>query len=99
MSKRSDAGFLFETFVLAELIKHEQTVKFFQTKKGHEVDFVIDRVHEQIGLEVKYKTQLKASDYKNLSKLSVQRNFVVNLLRQDDKHLLPFCLGRINNTP
>ncbi len=64
---RGDAGFLFEGFVISELIKANiKNLKYWQNKKKQEVDIIIDEVSEQIAIEIKYKEKLKTEDYKNL---------------------------------
>jgi uncharacterized protein len=100
MKIRSDAGFLFETFILSEIIKNsDYDIKFWQDKQKHEVDFIIDKVHEQIALEVKFKETLKSEDYRGLEFLKefITKRFIVNLLQQDKKHLLPFSIKSLIN--
>ncbi len=95
---RTDVGFLFETFVLGEIVKNSDfDVKYWQDKQKHEVDFIIDKIHTQIGLEVKYKEKLKSEDYKGITyiKSAVDSSFVVNLLKQDEQHLLPFSIVKV----
>ncbi|MFH1770544.1 MAG: ATP-binding protein [archaeon] len=94
MNLRNDVGFLFETFILGEIIKNSNyEIKYWQDKQKHEVDFIIDKVHEQIGFEMKYKEELKSRDYKGLEKLrEIKKKFLVNLIQQDEKHLLPFSM-------
>ena len=54
IKKRADSGFLFESFVLQELIKSEhESIKFWQDKNLHEVDFIIDTGIRLIPIEVK----------------------------------------------
>lgn len=92
---RNDVGFLFETFVLGEIIKNSNyEIKFWEDKQKHEVDFIINKVHEQIGLEVKYKEKLKSEDYIGIKYLKnkVKKCFIVNLIIQDNQHILPFSI-------
>ncbi len=65
--KRTDSGFLFEGYVLSEFLKagHEN-IKYWQDKNKREVDFIIDNIHEQIPVEVKFKTNLKQNDFTGL---------------------------------
>ena len=98
MDIRNDTGFLFETFVLGEIIKKSDfEIKFWQDKQKHEVDFIIDKVHKQIGLEVKYKERLKSEDYAGIKhiKEKVKTNYIVNLIKQDEKHILPFSIKNL----
>ncbi len=67
IDNRQDSGFLFESYVLSELTKHGcKNIKFWQDKNNHEVDFIIDKVHKQIPIEVKYKKKLKHEDFVGL---------------------------------
>lgn len=98
MNIRNDAGFLFETLILGEIIKNSEfEIKYWQNKQKHEVDFIIDKIHEQIGLEVKYKEKLKSEDYKGLKhiKNKVKKCLIINLIKQDEKHILPFSIKTI----
>ncbi|MFT4305067.1 MAG: ATP-binding protein [Candidatus Woesearchaeota archaeon] len=64
---RSDVGFLFEGFIISELLKSNiKNLKYWQNKKKQEVDIIIDNVSEQIAIEIKHKEKLKKEDYKNL---------------------------------
>lgn len=95
---RNDKGFLFETFILSELLKQKHNeIKFWEDKKKHEVDFIIDNIHEQIAIEVKYKEKLKSEDYIGLKHINstIKKTYLINLKTQDEKHILPFCLENI----
>jgi uncharacterized protein len=95
---RNDVGFLFETFVLGEIIKNSKfEIKFWQDKQKHEVDFILDKIYEQIGLEVKYKEKLKAEDYIGVKYLKdkVKKIFIINLIKQDERHILPFSIKSV----
>lgn len=48
-------GKMFENYVLTELIKAGREVKYWQTKGGSEVDFIIQNGKELIPIEVKSK--------------------------------------------
>ncbi len=64
LNKRADDGFLFEGFVLGEFLKAGMgNIKYWQDKNKREVDFVIDHVHRQIPVEVKFKRSLKRNDF------------------------------------
>ena len=92
---RNDVGFLFETFILGEIVKNSNyEIKFWEDKQKHEVDFIINKVHEQIGLEVKYKEKLKSEDYIGIKYLKnkLKKCFIVNLILQDNQHILPFSI-------
>jgi len=66
---RKDAAFLFEGFVISELIKAGasiETLKFWRTKTKQEVDLVLEEGGEIKPVEIKWKKQLKPSDFKGL---------------------------------
>ncbi len=64
---RGDSGFLFEGYILQEMIKSGmENIKFWQDKQKHEVDFVIDYINRQVPIEVKYKKKLKSEDFLGL---------------------------------
>ncbi len=78
LDSRADRGFLFENFILSELLKKERSVKFWRTKSGAEVDFVVD---DRVAVEVKsalggYKTG-KAM-YNFIEKYHPRRAFIFN---------------------
>lgn len=61
LESRTDKGALFENFIISELIKQnsyaDKNFKFYfwRTKQGSEVDVVLERGNELIGVEIKYK--------------------------------------------
>ncbi|HIH42946.1 TPA: DUF4143 domain-containing protein, partial [Candidatus Woesearchaeota archaeon] len=84
IKKRADSGFLFESFVLQELIKSEhESIKFWQDKNLHEVDFIIDLISKQIPVEVKFKDRLKQDDLIGLrlfeEEYKANKAYLVNL--------------------
>ncbi len=107
MSIRKDAAFLFEGYVISELIKqgeYRDSIKFWRTKTQHEVDVIIDRGRTQIPVEIKYKTGISPSDLKGLRQFkgmysSVEASFLINLgdntSIDSTKLLSPFELRKI----
>ncbi|MBI2581269.1 ATP-binding protein [Candidatus Woesearchaeota archaeon] len=95
---RGDEGFLFEGYVLSELLKSgKESVKFWQDKNGHEADFVLDDAI----MEVKFKTSLKHGDFTGLKAFATQykglrKQYLINLAiqkRKDKTRLkLPYAL-------
>ena len=103
---RNDAGFLFEGFVVSEMIKAGCTeIKFWQNKNNKEVDIVIDRVSRQIPVEVKYRNNLKSGDFSGLNifqdEYTVGRGYIVNTGVQKNigkiEAVLPYILSKTIN--
>ncbi|WP_045211681.1 ATP-binding protein [Desulfonatronovibrio magnus] len=66
---RPDASFLFEGFVISELIKNgfkPDRLKFWRTKNRQEVDLVLNHDSGPVPVEIKYKSHLKVSDFQGL---------------------------------
>ena len=88
MKLRSDVGYLFEGFIFSELIKHGQkNIKFWNDKNLEEVDFVIEKNGEVIPVEIKFKEELKSSDFSGLNNFfnsykNTKKGFLINLARQ-----------------
>lgn len=61
--------FLFEGFVISELIKagvQPEHIKFWRTKNRQEVDVLLDTGGVLKPVEIKYKRRLKTSDFRGL---------------------------------
>ncbi|MBU0570534.1 MAG: ATP-binding protein [Candidatus Omnitrophica bacterium] len=102
---RKDAPFLFENYVISELIKggiEADTIKFWQDKNQTEIDFVIEGRGALTAIEVKFKQSLTASDLSAFDifrrDYSGARCFLVNLSSQETfkniKALLPYKVAR-----
>jgi len=71
LEARIDKGALFENFIISELIKQnsylDKNYKFFywRTKQGSEIDVVMERAGELIGVEVKYGRKAINKAFKN----------------------------------
>jgi predicted AAA+ superfamily ATPase len=66
---KNDAGFLFENFILSEIIKREtepSDLKFWGDKNQREVDLVIDTPSRLTALEMKFKERIKDVDFSGL---------------------------------
>ncbi len=97
IDKRTDKGQIWETYILGELLKNNyKQIKFWRTKQGQEVDFVIDE-GGIIPLEVKYKSKGKYDDYANLlnflDNYNLKKAYIVSdnrneLIRKDNKEIL-----------
>ncbi len=103
---RSDAGFLFESFVLSEFLKNGisgDRIKFWQDKNKNEVDFVLDKTSLLIGIEVKWKSLLKKRDFRGLNAFKRfykhSQLFLINTGQQmqdgEFRCLLPFSIPEI----
>jgi predicted AAA+ superfamily ATPase len=63
LSKRSDAGFLKEGFVALNLVrqlKANMELRFWRTKQGHEVDFIV--VKNRVPYPIEVKSGLKKAE-------------------------------------
>lgn len=71
LESRADKGALFKNFIVSELIKQDsysdKNHKFFywRTKQGSEIDVVLEKGSEIIGVEVKYKIKAINKAFKN----------------------------------
>jgi len=71
LESRTDKGALFENFIVSELIKQDsysdQNCKFYywRTKQGSEIDVVLEKGKELIGVEIKYKRRAINRAFKN----------------------------------
>ncbi len=104
---RSDSSFLFEGYVISELLKSgmmPEQIKFWRTKNRQEVDLILETGGKLKPVEIKYKKHLKSTDYKGLK--SYRKNYpdcrhlylvnlTNNLLMNEVQHLSPFDLGRL----
>ena len=105
VNKRNDSGFLFEGFVLSELLKSSvktDVIKFWQDKNKHEVDIILDFISKQIPIEIKYKENLKRDDFLGLKTFcdmypTAHKPFLINLDRQEQykkyELILPYDLS------
>lgn len=69
LDERTDQGALNENFIASELIKKETELKYWRTKAGAEVDFIIEKEGKIIPIEVK-------SNLKNSKITRSYRNFL-----------------------
>lgn len=70
LESRTDKGALFENFIISELIKQnsysELNYKFYywRTRQGSEIDIVMEKGKEIIGVEIKYKKRAPNKAFK-----------------------------------
>jgi len=71
LETRIDKGVLFENFIISELIKQnsylDKNFKFYywRTKQGSEIDVIMEKKNEIIGIEAKYKRKAVNKAFKN----------------------------------
>ena len=73
-------GKMFENYVLSELIKAGEIVKFWQTKDKAEVDFIIQKGQDIIPIEVKYtanRNNVERSMHSFILQYGPKKGFVV----------------------
>ncbi|MCD4793537.1 MAG: ATP-binding protein [Bacteroidales bacterium] len=82
---RVDKGAVFENFTFLELSKHLMLseIKYYRTKDGLEVDFIVNDFFKIIPVEVKYKDFEKAQSLKNINDFekiqSFENAYIINL--------------------
>lgn len=67
---RNDTPFLFESFVISELLKKGfpfRNIKFWRSKNRQEVDLILDEGTIVKPVEIKYKNNIKKSDFLGLT--------------------------------
>ncbi|MEA3332015.1 MAG: ATP-binding protein [Pseudomonadota bacterium] len=104
---RQDSSFLFEGYVISELIKSgvmPDQIKFWRTKNRQEVDLILDDGGELKPVEIKYKKCLKSTDYRGLKAYrkaypNCNYLYLVNLTNNsmtgEVQHLSPFDLDQL----
>lgn len=71
IDSRTDKGALFENFIMSELVKQNSYAEsgyafyYWRTKQGSEIDVVMEKGSELIGVEVKYKRKAINRAFKN----------------------------------
>lgn len=94
---RGDFGYLFEGFIVSELIKQgREEIKFWQNKNKQEVDLVLTGGKKIIPIEAKFKEKLKADDEIGLGafleEYKLKEGYLVNLSTQERKSKISFIL-------
>ena len=71
LESRMDKGALFENFIISELIKQNSYLEknyklyYWRTKQGSEIDLVLEKGQELIGVEIKYKRRVFNQAFSN----------------------------------
>jgi predicted AAA+ superfamily ATPase len=95
---RTTMGHLLETFVYLELRKHAEWYEnplhfyYFRDKDKNEVDMLIEKQQQFVGIEVKAAATIKESDFKGLNKLQklLGDAFKCGIVLYDGNAVLPF---------
>jgi uncharacterized protein len=107
MDMRSDASYLFEGFIISELINNGEPndlIKFWRTKNKYEVDIILERFAKPLPIEIKFKNKLSSGDFKGIrhfrsaypdSGSPYMINLYNNTIKNDIKLLSPFELSSI----
>ncbi|RKX80282.1 MAG: hypothetical protein DRP87_00280 [Spirochaetes bacterium] len=92
---RKDAGFLFETYILSEILKmgiEPDSLKHWEDKNKREVDIIIDHPKYLEAIEIKFKSSIKADDFRGINAFSRMYNekyklslFLINTVMQYQK--------------
>lgn len=103
LNLRNDAGYLFEGFILSEMIKYGQkSIKFWNDKNLEEVDFVLEKNGEILPVEIKFKEYLKSNDFSGLNNFlgvykKTKKALLINLFQQKKQEkiylMLPYLIG------
>ena len=96
LSLRTDSGYLFEGFIISELIKKaKDKIKFWQNKNKQEVDVILEE-DLLIPIEIKFKENLKSEDEIGLNaffqEYSPKKSYLINLSIQEVKNKIHFIL-------
>ncbi len=59
VKERADSGSLFENFIASQLLKSGNELRFWRTKSGAEVDFVVEQGRQLLAVEVKSSSRGK----------------------------------------
>lgn len=104
LSLRNDSGFLFEGFIISELLKKGmKNLKFWQDKNENEIDIIIEK-YTIIPIEVKFKQKLKSEDFIGIDNFlkaypKTKNCYLINLnvqkLSKKVYLLLPYSLRKI----
>jgi len=70
-SLREDTSYAFEGFVVSEMIKagiKQESIKFWRTKAGNEVDLILEQGGTITPIEIKYKNAPRKTDFNGLKR-------------------------------
>ncbi|MFH2031026.1 MAG: DUF4143 domain-containing protein, partial [Bacteroidota bacterium] len=79
-SHRSDKGALYENLIYTEFLKRDKELKYWRTKSGAEVDFILD--NEPI--EVKTMPKTSRSFYSFINKYDPKNGYIISTKEGED---------------
>lgn len=77
---RADKGALFESFIISEIIKQNNYLEedynlyYWRTKQGSEIDLVLEKNKQIIGVETKYNSRSTNKSFKNRYPEAIAKN-------------------------
>lgn len=80
--ERTDIGSMYENFVFSELVKNDIFPKYWHTKSGAEIDFIIERDSILIPIEVKMnlsKETITKAFYSFIDKYKPKKGYIASL--------------------
>ncbi|MEK6893078.1 MAG: ATP-binding protein [Nanoarchaeota archaeon] len=98
---RGDLGYLFEGFIVSELIKQgKEEIKFWQNKNKQEVDLILEE-GKITPIEIKFKENLKSDDEIGLrvflEEYKLKEGYLINLSTQNKRGKISFILPYLLN--
>lgn len=98
---RGDFGYLFEGFIVSELIKQgKEEIKFWQNKNKQEVDLILEE-GKITPIEIKFKENLKSDDEIGLrvflEEYKLKEGYLINLSEQEKMGKINFILPYLLN--
>lgn len=93
----SHKGDVFETFVYAELLKHQSygmtrpALYHYRTNDKKEIDFILEKGDKILAIEVKASRSVKKDDFKHIADFqSKSKQNVLGIVLYAGEHILPF---------
>ena len=89
-SERTDIGSMYENFIFSELVKNDIFPKYWHTKSGAEIDFIIEKENMIIPVEVKTtisKETLTKPFYAFVEKYKPKKGYIASLSFESKKKI------------
>jgi len=98
LENQGQSGPLAETWVASEILKlmpltdHRLKLYFWRTQTGREVDFLIERGRELVGIEVKWGSRVHESDILNLQRCAedLKERLRLSVILYTGTEIVPF---------